>query len=417
MKALFIGLVWPESRSTAASQNILSYLHLFQQQGVECLFVSAAQKTEKSDALDTIGIASQSIALNCASFDHLVAEFAPDIVVFDRFLSEEQFAARVMQAAPQALRILDCEDLHFLRQARASAYRQGQDLNQQDVSFSQLSNDTAIREIAAIYRCDLSIVLSSKEQDILSKDFGISTDLIACVPFLYRPELAEHEMQNTFQQRVDFISIGSFRHAPNWDAVLKLKQGLWPSIRKQLPNANCHVYGSYLTPKAKALEDKKTGFLVHGFVENAPRAMSNSRVLLAPIQFGAGLKGKLLDAIYAGTPSVTSSIGAEGYPFAADWPGAIANNDADFIKAAVRLYKHEADWQAAHKTTLNCHLSTNQLAQLGQQLWQRVSAVQSTLSEHRSKNFLGRMMQHQSLYASKYMSQWIEAKNRPSLAE
>src|SRR5690606_35481372 len=113
-------------------------------------------------------------------------------------------------------------------------------------------------------------------------------------------------------QREHFVSIGNFRHAPNWDAVLCLKHSIWPLTRAQLPRAQLHIYGAYLPPKASALHNATQGSYIRGWAEDARVVMQHARVCVAPLRFGAGLKRKLLEAMECCTPSVTSPLGAEG---------------------------------------------------------------------------------------------------------
>ena len=120
-KVLVIGYVWPEPNSSAAGRHMVSELRLFRQQGWQVEFASPAQPSEHMFDLAEEGITSQSIILNCDSFDKYISEFQPDIVLFDRFMMEEQFAWRVEANCPNALRILDTVDLQCLRYARHQA--------------------------------------------------------------------------------------------------------------------------------------------------------------------------------------------------------------------------------------------------------------------------------------------------------
>jgi len=120
---LIIGFVWPEPNSTAAGSRMLQLIELFQKNGYAVTLVCAASKSDKSFDLDTLNIQTFDIQLNDSSFDVLVKEMNPDIVMFDRFLTEEQFGWRVAENCPEAIRILDTEDLHFLRSARQIAYQ------------------------------------------------------------------------------------------------------------------------------------------------------------------------------------------------------------------------------------------------------------------------------------------------------
>jgi glycosyltransferase involved in cell wall biosynthesis len=435
-RVLFVGLVWPEPTSTAAGQNILSYIQLFLNKGYEVTFACAAEKTEQSAKLTTLGVKEQSIALNDSSFNDFVSELAPDIAVFDRFISEEQFAWRVSLAAPKCMKILDCEDLHFLRDARQQAYKNAKlpiDSNMEKVTLSSyLYSDMCKRELASIMRCDLSILLSYDECQLLNHTFSIPSSIIHYCPFLFSE--ANHVHIKSFDERVDFVSIGSFRHAPNWDAVLTLKQSIWPSIRKALPKARCHIYGSYLSPKAKQLENKKDGFLVHGYAKDAHDVINDARVLLAPLNFGAGIKGKLVDAMQCRTPSITTSIGAEGLmpslkqesENSSDlndkvinkhllWPGAIHDIDKsteDFIQAAIAVYSDEETWNQASEKCPPLFSSIFNYEIQAKKLIETIDSISNNLTEHRQKNFLGQVLQHHTLSSTKYMSQWIEAKTR-----
>lgn len=100
-------------------------------------------------------------------------------------------------------------------------------------------------------------------------------------------------------------------HPPNWDSVLFLKERLWPEIRIELPKAEIHIYGAYPDQNAQNLNNPKDGFIIKGRAENVISTLSNYRVLLAPLRFGAGQKGKLLDAMRAGLPNITTQIGSE----------------------------------------------------------------------------------------------------------
>ena len=112
---LIIGFVWPEPNATAAGSRMLQLIDFFQENGFNITFVSTASKTEKSFDFETLNIQTFDIQLNNVSFDALIKEINPEFVLFDRFLTEEQFGWRIAENCPEAIRILDTEDLHFLR--------------------------------------------------------------------------------------------------------------------------------------------------------------------------------------------------------------------------------------------------------------------------------------------------------------
>src|SRR5690606_29070221 len=184
--------------------------------------------------------------LNNPSFDAFLKELNPEMVLFDRFFMEEQFGWRVTQACPQALRILDTEDLHFLRNAREKALK-----NRTKPDFNM---EATFREIAAMYRCDLSLVISKKEIELLISHFHFPEQLLLYLPFMI-DEINEKEINKLpkFKDRNGFMFIGNFKHLPNVDSVTYLTKELFPEIRKQLKDAELNIYGAYASNKVKGL--------------------------------------------------------------------------------------------------------------------------------------------------------------------
>ena len=404
-KVLVIGYVWPEPNSSAAGTHMMSLLNAFRAQNWDVEFATPAQRTDHMVNLDDFGITSQSIALNCDSFDEYVKAYNPDIVMFDRFMMEEQFGWRVDKHCPHAIKILDTEDLQCLRNARHEAFK-----GEREFTTSDLHSDIAKREIAAILRCDLSLIISSYEMSLLNSVFKIEPSLLHHLPFMVDLSSLPTSTK-TFEQRQHFMTIGNFRHAPNWDAVLYL-QKIWPLIRKQLPKAELHIYGSYPPPKATALNNPKTGFLIKGWADNAFDVMQSARVCLAPLRFGAGIKGKLLEAMIMRTPSVTTNIGAEGMHNDLPWPGKIANTADDFASAAVEMYDNQSDFDQAQQDGNTLLNTLYNKAQLSTALIKKVDSISSDLNAHREKNFTGQMLKHHTMRSTQYMSQWIAEKNK-----
>ena len=116
--------------------------------------------------------------------------------------------------------------------------------------LDEAATDLAQRELAAIYRSDLNLMISEYEIDLLVEQFHVPAALLHWCPLMVDKVPSEFV---PFEQRQHFLSIGNFRHAPNWDAVLWMKTQVWPLIRQQLPDAQLHIYGAYTPPKATAL--------------------------------------------------------------------------------------------------------------------------------------------------------------------
>ncbi|MDT0554608.1 glycosyltransferase [Patiriisocius hiemis] len=402
---LIIGHTIPEPTTTAAGTRMLQLISLFKEAGYTITFGSTAAIGEYSQNLDILGVSWQPLELNSDSFNQFIEELNPSVVLFDRYITEEQFGWRVAEVCPSALRILDTEDLHFLRKARQEAFKKSI-----SISNSNLYTETAKRELASILRCDLSLIISEVELTLLKDNFKIPEALLYYLPFLV--DTTTLSKTPSFDERKDFMCIGNFLHAPNEDAVLHLKQDIWPKIRQHLPGARLHVFGGYAKQKIKQLHNEADGFLIKGWAPSVEDVMENTKVNLAPLRYGAGLKGKLLDAMHYGLPSVTTPIGAEGMHGSLPFGGLIATSIYDFVKASVTLYTNKAAWETAK-------LNGQQILQdrFSKQLFSedfinRVQQLSETLQEHRNSHFIGQVLQHSTLQSHKYLSKWIEAKNK-----
>jgi glycosyltransferase involved in cell wall biosynthesis len=406
---LIIGLVWPEPKSSAAGTRMLQLILLLQTFGYKIIFASTALENDLNFDLSTIGVEKASIALNSDRFDFLVKNWNPAIVLFDRFVTEEQFGWRVVQNCPTALRILDSEDLHCLRHTRASNFKKG-------IPF-EVSNlfeeDWTKREIASILRCDLTLVIAEFEMELLTRHFKIDAQYLFYLPLLVpESELALDYRMTEFQERKDFVFIGNFWHEPNWDATLYLKKTVWPLIREQLPQAVIRIYGAYPSQKVFDLHNKKDGFLVLGRADDARSVIASARVLIAPIRYGAGLKGKLLEAMQYGTPSVTTSIGAESINGNFGWNGCITDSPNEIASAAVLLYENEELWlqkQQSGKIILQERFQWNRFKIPFQR---RLENHLQNLISFRKSNFYGALLLHHTMKSTEYMSRWIEEKNK-----
>lgn len=407
-KVLIIGFVWPEPKSSAAGTRILQLVDLFKSYKFEVVFVSTASKTNNTFDLDSIGVSNFNIRLNHHSFDTFLKEMAPDMVVFDRYLTEEQFGWRVAEHCPNALRILDTEDLHFLRKARQQAYKDNVDFIDE-----YLFSENAKRELASILRCDLSLIISEVEMRLLKEKFKVDEGKLFYLPFLL--SFISKDKNNdlpSFEDRAHFMTIGTFLHEPNYQSVLNLKKNIWPLIRKKLPKAELHIYGAHISAKVEQLHKENEGFLIKGFAEEASKTMQKYKICLAPLPFGAGLKGKLFDAMENGTPCVMSSIAAEGVFGTMESNGFITDNPKDFVAQAVALYEDETLWKHSQQNGFSVINSRFQKKNFETIFFETLQFIFKNLKQHRQTHFLGEILQYHTLKATKYMSKWIEEKNK-----
>ena len=420
---LVIGYVWPEPNSSAAGSRMMQLLEFFRPHCEQLIFASPAQLSEHRADLKPLAISEKSIKLNCQSFDDWINTIQPSLVLFDRFMMEEQFGWRVEQQCPDCIRILDTEDLHSLREARhqqlKTALKNNQELSPERVNIDTLRQkmsqlDVCQREIAAIYRCDLSLIISEFEIKLLTQAFNLPAALLLHLPFMLKP-LAAQTPTASFLQREHFATIGNFRHAPNWDSVLWLKNTIWPKIRHQLPSAQLHIFGAYPSKKVTDLHKPAEGFYIKGWASSPSEVLLKARVCLSPLRFGAGIKGKFTDAMLCSTPIVTTDIGAESMFADQSWPGAIANDSDSIASAAITLYQSQTLWSDHSGNTaviIKCRYNSDTLQE---RLACAIAYLQQNISQLRTNNFTGLMLRHHHHKSTKYMSQWIEAKNRAIL--
>ncbi|MBT8243947.1 glycosyltransferase family 4 protein [Winogradskyella sp.] len=405
-KLLIIGFVLPEPKSSAAGSRMLQLIELFKKHEFDTTFVTSANDSDKAFDLSLIGVKAESIALNDTSFDAYVKKLNPDVVLFDRFMTEEQFGWRVAEQCPNALRLLDTEDFHGLRKGREAALKKNESFD-----IKHLQNDTTKREIASMYRCDLSLIISEAEIDILTQQLKVDDNLLHYLPFLQEPT-SEIESLPKFEERQHFITIGNFLHSPNYDAVVYLKTEIWPLIKEQLPKAEMHIYGAYESQKVSQLHNENDGFLIKGFAEDVNKVMQTARVCLAPLRFGAGLKGKLIDAMQNATPCVVSTIAAEGM-FGATAPnGFVEDLPASFAEQAVSLYNDETLWKSKQDRGFTTLRQRFDIYQFASKFETKIQYLSQNIKKHRQQNFIGQVLMHHSLQSTKYMSKWIEAKNK-----
>ena len=400
---VIIGTVYPEPSSTAAGKRMLQLIDLFLGMNFRISFLSAATLSEFSHQFQNTQVEYFNIKLNEDSFDDLIKEISPDIVLYDRYISEEQFGWRVSKICPDAMTILDTEDLHFLRKAREIAFKKSGDLDDVD-----LISDIFKREMASILRCDLSLIISEYELSLLIEKFKVDASILHYVP-IYVDKIIKSEI--SFSERKDFVSIGNFLHEPNWQTVLQLKK-IWPFIKSKIPKAKLNIYGAYVHEKAKQLHNEKDGFLIKGRATSVEVVFNESRILLAPIPFGAGIKGKLLDSMTLGLPNITTIMGAEGMHGNLPWNGAIEDNPDAFVQKAVEFYTDEHLWKMAQENGYKILENRFLKDQFSAVFKEKILEVSADLKKHRTENYLGQILNHHTLQSTKYMSQWISEKNR-----
>lgn len=402
-KLLIIGYTWPEPKTTGAGVRMMQLISFFLKNDFQITVASTAEKSSYSENLVLLGIQEQSLLLNDSTFNDFVKKLQPDFVLFDRFYTEEQFGWRVAEVCPNAMRILDTEDLHFLRKSREQTIKL-------DKNVPLIFSEVAKREMASIYRCDLSLIISEVEMKLLQNKFNVDALLLHYLPFLNQNKTISKETP-TFEDRKHFIFIGNYKHQPNVDSVLELKNKIWPLISKMIPDAELHCFGAYASKQIEQLHKPDERFFVKGWVDDLQTTIENARVMLAPLRFGAGLKRKLIEAMQFGTPSLTTQIGSEGISDEKKWNGFILDDTIDFSEKAVQLYTNKSLWQKSQQKGFEILQNFNSLNFEGEFL-EKIFSIKNNLESHRNSNFTGALLMYHTFQSTKYMSKWIEEKNK-----
>ena len=417
---VYLGSVWPEPESSAAGVRSRDLIRIFLSRGWKVTVASIARENSFSERLQSQGIEIRCIAANDPEFDAWIRTQAPDLVLFDRFILEEQFGWRVEKEVPGAARVIDMQDFHALRRARERAFDETGRAEFEPDLIARAGSDL-YRELGSIYRSDLTLVISRAELELL-KGFGVPEALLHYFPLICEAPAGLAPLEG----RAHFAAIGNFRHAPNADAFRWLHSEIWPRIRTALPRAELHVYGAYPSREIVALTDKARGFHVRGQTENAVETLARYRVNLAPLRFGAGLKGKIVDGWRAGTPAVTTPIGAEGFlaaptgaaglmdELARDgFGGAVVEADAEAIaRAAIELHESDDLWRRAQFNGARIVASDLNGERHGRLLGERLDGISAGLAQARRANLVGAMLREHQCRSTEYFSRWIETKNR-----
>ena len=351
-------------------------------------------------------------------------------VVFDRFYAEETFSFRIRDECPDALLVLDMQDVHSLRLGRQHLVEDidnelGNPLSMTSELMNSVINydpalqssgkayDTFLRELASLHRSDLVLVCSSMEMEML-ESWGLPEWKLVLAPFFCNDNDIKYNDggdENAFEDRHDFVALGGFKHAPNVDSIRILHREIWPRIRYCLPDAKVYVCGAYPTPEILSLHNESNGFIVRGHVDNIDDELRRARILLAPLRFGAGIKGKIVDAWRCGCPVVTTPIGTESMMIDdADWGGTIAVDSVKFANATIKLYENKELWSRCqyHGKTILQQLfngGTNlPVVEIGM-----INGI-ANLSKQRRQDNIGSVLWRDTRRSTEYFSKWIELK-------
>lgn len=220
-------------------------------------------------------------------------------------------------------------DLHFLRELREFELTG-------DMKKKRDSDYWKSIELSMMQKAAVSYYPSQVEVDAVHK-VDASLPVKAITAYVYETFL--ETIQEDFSRREGLLFVGGFAHPPNADGVLWFAREVFPRIREALPETKFYVVGSRVTEEIQALEGQIPGVVIKGFVseEELTALYQSCRMVVVPLRYGAGVKGKVVEAIYNGAPIVTTSVGAEGIP-EVEKVLSIADGPQEFAAKVIQLY-------------------------------------------------------------------------------
>jgi glycosyltransferase involved in cell wall biosynthesis len=333
-RALVIDVAYPRPDHDAGSQAVLSHMAALQALGWQVEFVAA----DELDGVPAGAVAAQGITCHAAPAVMSVEELLRQqrdgygLVYLHRLAVAEAYAGLARQYQKQARLVYSVADLHHLRQARQAQVANSSELMQQARALRR-------RELAAVCSCDLVLTHSPAEAGYLAQQ--LPDVPVHVVPWAVAPRRTP---RRSFAVRQGMAFIGGFRHTPNLDAVRWLAEAVLPLVWAHQPNLHCAVAGPDWPAQLSWLSDPRIQLV--GQVADLGALFNTVRLTVAPLRFGAGLKGKVLDSLAAGLPCAMTPMAAEGLPL----DGVLAETVASSAEALARLILrlHEArDFNAA----------------------------------------------------------------------
>lgn len=261
-----------------------------------------------------------------------------DVILLHRFTVGDRHLAALKQKFPGAKFIFLACDLHYLRELREA------ELSGDRLAVNR-ANQTRDRELAVASASDAVVVYSEIERDMVLAEMPGSNVLL--FPLVHDP--VTNPMPLSGRDGVCFV--GGYRHAPNADAIIWFADQVWPLVYSRCPTATLYVAGSHMTDAVKAL-GKRPGVEITGFVPDMESFLARRRVNIAPLRFGAGVKGKVAASLANGLPTVGTPIAAEGMLLSPGINILVAESGADFADCVVELLTQDERWREVSAASL-----------------------------------------------------------------
>jgi O-antigen biosynthesis protein len=234
-------------------------------------------------------------------------------------------------------------DLHYLWELRRYEIEKDKHILEESQRWKAI-------EFKLFNSVDVILTPSDAEADIISRELpGKLNNIRVIPPYMYSEFLAENALPS-FHDKKDIIFLGGFQHIPNIDAVQWFVQECFPHILAEIPDVKFLIVGSDPTPEVKKLASDNVEII--GYVKDLAPIFAKTRVFVAPLRYGAGLKGKIVTSMYYGVPAVTTTIGAEGMGLTDGMDALIADDASEFVKKVTMLYKDESLWSKLSENSM-----------------------------------------------------------------
>jgi len=332
-RALVIDAVTPAPDQDSGSVRMFAMLELLVDMGFRTRFMpeNLAWTGRHSEALQQAGV-----EVLTAPWLHDPQEWLTrhgedlDLVVVSRHYVLAPLVKLIRALCPNARLVFDTVDLHFLREQREAELAGSE-------AAARAAERTRRDELALIAEADATLVVSEYERKLLGELVPDAT--VAVVSNIHDV----HGPGRPFEQREGLVFVGGFQHPPNLDAAEWLIDEILPRIRRELPDVELHIIGSKMPDSLR--RRRAPGLRVHGFVADLQPYMTGCRISVAPLRYGAGVKGKVNQAMSHGLPVVATSCAAEGMYAESGRDLLLADDAESFAAAVVRLYRDRALWQ------------------------------------------------------------------------
>jgi GT2 family glycosyltransferase/glycosyltransferase involved in cell wall biosynthesis len=339
---LIVDAMTPRPDHDSGSLRLVQLMRLLREEGAHVVFLSADRhRVEPWTAqLQRMGV-EVWYRPYAAGIPAWLREHGPrfDAAMISRHYVADELLPLLQTYAPQARRIFDTVDLHYLRERRGAEVAG-------DAALARAAERTRARELAVIAQADTTLVVSEVERALLREDApNAQVEILSNLHRIAGPG-------RSFAERHDIVFVGGFRHPPNVDAVRWFVAEVWPRVRARLPDLRFHCIGSHTPPDIEALA-AQPGVVVHGHVADIDPYMDGGRIAIAPLRYGAGVKGKVNLSMAHGQPVVATSCAVEGMHLRDGEDVLVADEPQAFADAIVRLYEDEALWTTLARSGLD----------------------------------------------------------------